>query len=350
MPTQKELAKLAGVSAGTVSNVISGTKHVSDAAREKVMAAIRALDYHPNLIARSLKTNRTNILGIVIPEITVPFFPKLIRGAEFAAREHGCFLIVVDSDANEAQEIELLSLLRSQCVDGILLVTAAGKWSGNKNLTPNSRPPIVCLDRIPEGLEVDSVSVDGRAAAEMGVEHLLSLGHKEIAIVTGPLSLKHERDRLKGYKRALEKNGMKIRDASIWASTFDRHDIERACQKGLLQAAKKPSAIFTTNGVVALDVLRSIYAAGLSTPENVAFVTLDEIVAADFFRPAITTVVQPTFEMGYRAVEVLLDRILRGDKVGGPTRIYMKPALVVRASSGQPNFATSRRATVQPRS
>lgn len=347
MPTQKELAKLAGVSAGTVSNVISGSKRVSKEARQKVLDAIRTLDYHPNLIARSLKTNRTNTLGIVIPEITVPFFPKLIRGAEFAARERGCFLIVVDSDGNEAQEIELLSLLRSQCVDGILLVTAAGKWHGDKNLNINSRPPIVCLDRIPEGLNVDSVSVNGRAAAEMGIEHLLSRGHREIAIITGPLSLKHEQDRLKGYKRALQKYGIKMRESLIWASTFDGGEIERACRKGLLQSAKKPSALFTTNGVVALEALRSIYAAGLSTPENIAFVTLDEIVAADFFRPAITTVIQPTFEMGYRAVEVLLDRIAQGEAMGNSKKIYLPPTLVMRTSSGQPLLTASSQATAR---
>ena len=123
------------MSAGTVSNVISGTARVSEAARQKVLEAIRALDYRPNLIARSLKTNRTNTLGIVIPEITVPFFPKLIRGAAFAARERGYFLIVVDSDASEVLELELISLLRSQRVDGILLVSAAA--NGTKT---TSRP------------------------------------------------------------------------------------------------------------------------------------------------------------------------------------------------------------------
>src|ERR1035437_8893741 len=107
MANQKELAKLAGVSAGTVSNVISGSKRVSDKARLKVQEAVRTLDYRPNLIARSLKTNRTNTLGIVVPEISVPFFPKLIRGAEFAARERGYFLFVLDSDADESLELQL---------------------------------------------------------------------------------------------------------------------------------------------------------------------------------------------------------------------------------------------------
>lgn len=334
MATQKELAKLAGVSAGTVSNVISGSTRVSDKVRKKVLQAIRQLDYSPNLIARSLKTNRTNTLGIVIPEINVPFFPKLIRGAEFAARERGYFLFVLDSDGNEVQELECISLLRSQRVDGILLVSAAGKWNReDKPTTFHSTPPILCVDRVPQGLDVDSVSVDGRTAAEMGVAHLLSMGHREIAVITGPLSLKHEQERLSGYTHALQAAGIRVRNSLRWASTFDGNEIERACQKGLLGRAGKPSALFTTNGVVALEALRSIYAAGLSTPEDIAFVTLDEIVAADFFQPAITTVLQPAFDMGYRAVEVLLERIAQGDAMGGCKKVQLPSTLVVRASS-----------------
>lgn len=332
MPNQKELAKLAGVSAGTVSNVISGSKPVSDLVRKKVLDAIKQLDYRPNLIARSLKTNRTNTLGIVIPELTVPFFPKLIRGAECAARERGYFLIVLDSDGNESLELELISLLRSQRVDGILLVTAAGKWRAAGD-TSAIGPPMVCLDRIPEGLEVDSVCVDGAAAAEMGVAHLLSMGHKDIAVITGPLNLKHEQDRLAGYRKALRARGVKARDSLIWASTFDGREIETACQNGLLRAPARATALFTTNGVVALEALRSIYSSGMSTPDDIAFATIDEIAAAEFFQPAITTVVQPTFEMGYRAVEILLERIAPGTKTKRPRTILLPSKLVVRTSS-----------------
>ena len=126
MATQKELAKLAGVSAGTVSNVISGSARVSERYREKVLNAVRALNYQPNLIARSLKTNRTRTLGIVVPDITIPFFPKIVRGAESAARERGYFLIVLDSEHNHEREVDMMTLLRSQRVEGILLVAAGG--------------------------------------------------------------------------------------------------------------------------------------------------------------------------------------------------------------------------------
>src|SRR5208282_265221 len=130
MATQKELAKLAGVSAGTVSNVISGSVRVSQRNREKVLNAVRALDYQPNLIARSLKTNRTRTLGIVVPDITIPFFPKIVRGAESAARERGYFLVVLDSERNHDRETDMIALLHAQRVEGLLLVAAGGqKWS-----------------------------------------------------------------------------------------------------------------------------------------------------------------------------------------------------------------------------
>jgi len=126
-PTQKELAKLAGVSSGTVSNVISGSTKVSERARQKVLEAIKVLNYQPNLIARSLRTNRTRTLGIVIPDITIPFFPKIIRGAECAARERGYFLIVLDSEGSPERESDMIALLRAQRVEGMLLVTASGE-------------------------------------------------------------------------------------------------------------------------------------------------------------------------------------------------------------------------------
>jgi DNA-binding LacI/PurR family transcriptional regulator len=175
MPDQIDLAKLAGVSAGTVSNVISASKKVSEASRKKVMEAVRALNYQPNLIARSLRTRKPNTLGIVVPDITIPFFPKVIRGAASACRERGYFLVVLDSQSSHNLELDMIALLRRRA-DGILLVTAGDyKWSEESVAQINSGPPIVCVDRRPESLDADSVCVDDRSAAELGVSHLLSI-------------------------------------------------------------------------------------------------------------------------------------------------------------------------------
>jgi len=334
MATQKELAKLAGVSAGTVSNVISGSVQVSERNRKKVLKAVRVLNYQPNLIARSLKTNRTRTLGIVVPDITIPFFPKIVRGAESAARERGYFLIVLDSEHNHAREADMMTLLQSQRVEGILLVAAGGRrGTPGSPVRSASTPPVVYLDRLPDGIEADSVSVDDRAAAEMGVSHLISRGHKNIAIVTGPLSLKNEQERLHGYRHALRKSGIPVRDSLIWEGSFEKDEVARICHKGLLKPTGRPSALFVTNGVTGLQALRSIYAAGLQTPRDIAFVTFDELTADDFFHPGITCVLQPTFEIGYRAVEVLLNRVEKGRTAGPPGKVRLPATLIVRESS-----------------
>ncbi|HEY2039605.1 MAG TPA: LacI family DNA-binding transcriptional regulator [Edaphobacter sp.] len=334
-PTQKELAKLAGVSSGTVSNVISGSTKVSERSRQKVLEAIRVLNYQPNLIARSLKTNRTRTLGIVVPDITIPFFPKIIRGAECAARERGYFLIVLDSEGSPERESEMFALLRAQRVEGMLLVTASGE-----ELTPekwhalSSAFPVVCLDRLPVSLDVDSVCVDDCGAAEMAISYLMGCGHKEIAVVTGPLTLRNEQERVRGYRQALQKGGLPIQRPLIWNGSFEQDEVARLCQNGMLRPTGRPTALFATNGVTGLAALRSLYSIGLSTPKDFAFITFDEITAEDFFRPGITSVVQPTFDMGYRAVEVLLDRIEKGKDGGRRSRVRLPATLTVRESSG----------------
>jgi DNA-binding LacI/PurR family transcriptional regulator len=334
---QKELAKLAGVSAGTVSNVISGSARVSDSSRKKVLEAIRVLNYQPNLIARSLKTNRTYTLGIVIPDITIAFFPKIIRGAECAAREKGYFLIVLDSEGSAQREADMLALLRAQRVEGILLVTASGKELSSERLVSlTSHSPVVCLDRLPMDLDVDSVCVDDCGAAEMGISHLVGMGHTRIAVITGPLTLQNEQERLRGYRQALQKAGIPVQRSLIWNSSFEQQHVAGMCQNGLLQLEDRPTALFATNGVTGLAALRSLYAVGLSTPKDFSFVTFDELTAEDFFRPGISSVVQPTFEMGHRAVEVLLRRIEKGEARKPLERVRLPATLTVRESSSTP--------------
>ena len=333
-PTQKELAKLAGVSTGTVSNVISGSAAVSERARQKVLEAIKALNYHPNLIARSLRMNRTRTLGIVIPDITTPFFPKLVRGAESAAREAGYFLIVLDSEGSYEREKEMIALLEAQRVEGILLVTVGGKRVGSDPKTVvRTNTPIIYLDRLPVDLHVDSVCVDDYGAAEMAISHLIGMGHRDIAVITGPLYLRNEHERLGGCRKALQRYGSPLRQSFTFTGGFDQAEIDRLCHNLLLRPRDRPTALLATNGVTGLGALRSLYSIGLSTPDDIAFVTFDEINAEDFFRPSVTSVVQPTFEMGHRAVEVLLDRIEQRISATALQKVRLPATLTVRDSS-----------------
>jgi LacI family transcriptional regulator len=335
--TIKEVADLAGVSIGTVSHVIGGSVPVSDALRRKVLAAIKTLDYHPNHIARSLKTRKTHTLGIVVPDMTIPFFPQVIRSAESAARERGYSLIAVNSDDDSSRQQEVLSLLRSQRVEGVLLVVASG--NGSQTQIPHlvqSGIPVVCVDRVPDGVEVDSVCVDDSAAAEAGVEHLISRGYTRIAALTGPLALKNERARLLGYQTALQRAGIQLDNSLIWEAKLNQDEVVQMCREKLLQPATRPAALFSTNGVTGLGALRGMHACGLSTPEDIAFVTLDELTAEDIFRPSITSVVQPARDIGREAAKILIQRIEQREPPNPKVEIRLPATLKIRESSSAP--------------
>jgi LacI family transcriptional regulator len=334
MPSIKKVAEVAGVSVGTVSHVITGSVPVSEPLRLKVQAAIRELNYHPNHVARSLKTSKTMTLGIIVPDMTISFFPQVIRGAEAAARKRNYSLIAVNSDDDGQRQTDLLSLLRSQRVEGILLVIAAAPTPLNQiSRIIDAGIPVVCLDRIPDRVPVDSVSVEDVEAAQMGVEHLLAQGHRRIAIVAGPQALKNERRRLQGYRQALQAAGIAEAEDLIWQGNLRPADVAAVCREKLSNARKRPDAVFCTNGQSALGALRAFRALGLRTPEDIAFATFDELTVDDLFTPSITTIVQPAYEIGSKAAEILLRRI-EGTQEGESETVRLPARLEVRASSG----------------
>jgi DNA-binding LacI/PurR family transcriptional regulator len=334
MPSIKKVAEVAGVSVGTVSHVITGSVNVSEPLRLKVQAAIRKLNYHPNHVARSLKTSKTRTLGIIVPDMTISFFPQVIRGAEAAARRKHYSLIAVNSDDDGTRQAELLSLLRSQRVEGILLVIAAAPMPLEQiSRILEASIPVVCLDRIPDRLRVDSVSVDDAAAAEKGVRHLLEMGARRIAIVTGPMTLKNERRRLQGYRKALATADIEPDEGLVWCGNLRTEDVAVLCRRHIADPATRPDAIFSTNGPTALGVLRAFRECGIETPRDIAFVTFDELTVDDLFSPAITTVVQPAYEIGYRAAEILLDRLDAEAPSSEPITVRLEATLKVRDSS-----------------
>jgi DNA-binding LacI/PurR family transcriptional regulator len=328
------VAKLAGVSVGTVSHVITGSVHVREPLRLKVEAAIRELNYHPNYVARSLKTSKTRTLGIVIPDVTIPFFPQVVSGAETAARARGYVLMAVNSGDDADRQKELLSLLRAQRVEGILLVVASAPTPHTEiSRILESGIPIVCLDRVPERLRVDSVSVENSEAAKLGVEHLLAMGYRRIAIVTGPLALRNERQRLRGCRQAFKDAGMPLEGNLVWEGNLRAEDVATVCRERLAPRDGRPDAVFSTNGPTALGVLRAFRACGLETPRDLGFSTFDELTVDDLFLPSITTIRQPSYDIGVRAAELLLKRIDGETGDSAPITIRLPAELKVRDSS-----------------
>ncbi len=312
MATIKEVARKAGVSVGTVSNVLRGSTTVSQTIRERVDRVIQSLDYHPNHAARSLKTSQTHLLGMVISDITNPFFPQLVRGAEDAAIQKNYLLIASNTDDQLEREKRALAVLRARRVDGIFLVVApnGGDTEHLKKLLA-SQIPVVCLDRVPEGLAVDSVTTDGVQGSEMCVRHLLSMGHRKIGVIVGNLQLQTARDRLRGYENALKEQKIAIDPGLIFAGDF-RRESGYLLTKQLLLGNRKPTAVFVCNGMMALGALRAIQELDLRCPEDIAVAVFDEVPANGSFRPEITCVVQPAYQMGYQGVELLLSRMSKG--------------------------------------
>ncbi len=339
------MADLAGVSVGTVSHVITGSVPVSELLKVRVLDAIRELDYHPNHVARSLKTSRTRTLGIVVPDLTISFFPQIIHGAEMAGRARGYSLIAVNSAESTERQQELISLLRSQQVEGILLVIAAAPTPMNQmSRLIEAGIPVVCLDRVPDLIPVDSVSVDDIAAAAMGTDHLIARGYSRIAILTGPLHLKNENRRLQGYRQSLERAGIAFSDDLVWQGNLHSEDLAAMCRERFQTEASRPDALLCTNGPTALGALRGLRDCGMETPRDIGFVTFDELTVDDLFTPAITTIVQPAYEIGFKAAGILLRRIEQSPREASIETVRLPAMLKVRDSSRGRSFGLTNNA------
>jgi LacI family transcriptional regulator, galactose operon repressor len=331
MPTIVEVAKHAQVSIATVSNVIRGTRRVSDVLRERVEAAIRELDYSPNEIARSLKVKQTRMLALVLPDITNPFFPEIIRGAEDTAFDRGYFLVTANTDEQIGRERRIVSALRSYRVDGILLASAPGKDSSHIQSIMQAGISIVCLDRTVSDIKTDAVLLDNVRGGRECVRHLIQGGHSRIAIITGSLALQTGLERLRGYKEALRECDIEVDRGLILEGDF-RDESGYRLGKELLQRKVRPTAIFVCNGVMTLGVLKAFEEMGVRCPDDIALATFDDLAVDRSFHPHLTAVVQPGYEMGARAATILMDRV-EGKLTHEPLVVRIVPTLVVREST-----------------
>lgn len=330
MATIKEVARRAKVSVGTVSNVLSGTVPVSEKLRTRVLQVIRDLDYHPNHVARSLKIRQTKMLGMVVSDLTNPFFPQMVRGAEDAAWQHNYMLITFNTDDQMERERQVLAALRSRRVDGILLVAATteGDMSHIRGVV-DSGIPVVCLDRVLREFPLDSVTVDNVAGAQECVAHLIGAGHRRIAVITGSLHLQVARDRLEGYQRALSAAGIEF-DQSLVGDGHFRSEGGYETARRLL-AEQRPTAVFSSNAMMTLGLLRALVEARLRCPQDVAVATFDDPSFSEALRPQLTSVSQPSYDLGFKGAELLIRRI--AEPARRRTNLVLKTELRVRESS-----------------
>ncbi|MDW5266395.1 MULTISPECIES: LacI family DNA-binding transcriptional regulator [Acidobacteriaceae] len=341
MPTIVEVAKHARVSIATVSNVIRGTRRVSPTLQERVQKAIRELDYSPNEIARSLKVKQTRMLALVLPDITNPFFPEIIRGAEDTAFDRGYFLMTANTDEQIGRERRIIAALRSYRVDGILLASAPGKDSGHIRSIMQGGISVVCLDRTVAGIHTDAVLLDNVRGGRECVRHLIQGGHSKIAIITGSLSLQTGLERLKGYEEALRESDIEVDRNLVLEGDF-RYESGYRLGKELLKRRVKPTAIFVCNGVMTVGVLKAFEELGVRCPEDISLATFDDLAVDRSFHPHLTAVVQPGYEMGARAATILMDRV-EGKLTNEPFVVRIVPTLVVRESTRTQKPQTSLR-------
>ncbi|MGE5204229.1 MAG: LacI family DNA-binding transcriptional regulator [Chlamydiota bacterium] len=331
--TMRQIAARARVSVGTVSHVINNTAGVREPVRRRVLEAIERLGYQPSLLARGLRRNQTTIIGVIIPDISNPFFPLVVRGVEDIAYQNSYRLMLCNADNDAQKEQVYFDELRAYRMAGLIvipsadsrLVTAAGGAAGEL--------PVICLDRCPEGWTGDSVTVDNTEGAYQAARYLVALGHRRIAAITGQLHVTSAVERLKGIKQALRDSAITIAPEYIQEGRFDRLS---GYEKGLmlLQFSPRPTAIFAANDLVALGVLSALRELGLRCPEDVSLVGFDDLELASFTNPALTTVAQPAYQMGARAAALLFER-LSGEDIP-PQRIVMETALKVRGSTAAP--------------
>lgn len=327
-PRIRDVARLAGVSTATVSYVINESRNVSADVHRRVLAAIAELQYSPSAIARSLKTRSTRTIGVVVSDISNPYFTAVVRGVEDVASANDYTIIICNTDEDREKEQRYLKVLLAKRVDG-LIIAPSGHSSSLLPMMQVAGIPIVLMDRSVDGMNLPIIRVDNRGGAYQAVTHLIDDGHVRIGAISGLAQVSTTEERYVGYVRALSERGLAVRQDWVKAGYSKREGGQRAMQE-LLVLADRPTAVFTTNNLMTLGALTALLEAGLSCPDDMAIVGFDDHEWASIVAPRLTVVRQPTNEVGQKAAELLIS-LVRSEPDGLLERV-LPTELVVRDS------------------
>jgi LacI family transcriptional regulator len=329
--TMKDVARLAGVSTSTVSAVVNQNVPVSPERKERVLRAMAALHYQPDEIARSLKKGRTKAIGVVVPDITNAFYPEVVRGVEEAAFARGYAVFLCDSQEDASRENDHLLALFSRRVDGVLLACCNDSIAYETTL--ELHVPCVFMDRLPASKAEGTVSTDNVEAGSMATRHLLDLGHQRIAMIVGRLSLSPHRDRLEGFRKAMQEANLPIRDEYLVQGDVQIESGVDAARQ-LLRLEARPSAVIASNSKLLLGLLQVFDEEKVKVPQQISVVGFDDYAWNKYLSPSITTVAQPTFEMGRQAFGLLLQLMNRDEMTESTSRhLRLGAELRVRQST-----------------
>lgn len=330
--TLNDIAKKSGVSVSTISRVLNGKAEKARIAEETarlVLKTAEELNYRPNQLARGLRLKKTHTIGLLVPDISNPFFAYITRSVQRAAHKLGYSLIVCDTDDNLEFEEEHLRLLISKGTDGLLIMPIGQKYEHIKSAISKDLP-MVLMDRSFDELNTNCVVVDNYAGAYKAVEHLITFGHTRIAIIQGLPNTNTNNARVRGYKDALAKHNISVDENLIVGNDYRKENgyIET---KFLLNLANPPTAVFTTSDLIMLGALQALSEEKHRIPEDVSIVSFDDIDFAPYLLAPLTTVRQPKEIMGEIAVKLLVEDIKSGGK-REKSKIVLQPQLIIRKS------------------
>ncbi|HET6934622.1 MAG TPA: LacI family DNA-binding transcriptional regulator [Candidatus Angelobacter sp.] len=333
-PTLSEVARKAGVGTTTVSRVINGGNRVDPKTLARVRRAIEALGYMPNQAARILKGHRTKTIGLIIPSIADPFFASCAEAAQVIARTHDSLLIVTTTHNEPDAEIESVKVLMQHQTDGLIIAPADSDNAALRNVLARAAVPVVALDRPLLHSSIPFVLADNFAGANLATQHLLGHGYRRIVCLTGETSLYTIRERISGYRQAIESAGL---PAIIDTSVTDYPSVEQAIRV-LLASSQPPDAIFTLKNSITINAFEAMQKLGVAIPDSVALLGYDDFELADTVRPSITVVRQPIDEIGRMAAEILFQQLRPGARARAaedrPREVQLGTRLVRRHSCG----------------
>ena len=336
----RDVAKEAGVSPSTVSRVLNNYDNVTEPTRKKVEDACKKLNYIPNANATNLRSGKTDIISFIVPAIDNPFFANALKGLESKALEFNYKTIVCNTDNNIEIERNYLKMLLEKSIDGLVLATSDSdsSYASYYKMTKEHNIPIVLFDRKLKNAEdyFDIVLGDSYLGAIKVVEHLIKIGYKDIGILTASLNLSTSKERLEGYKKALRDNNIPIKDKNIWIDNqIGGFSIERGyflTKEYILKEENIPEAFFVGNNFMAAGMYKALKEENIKVPGDIAITCFDDLNMVYEIKPFFTVVKQPSYKMGEKAAEILINRI-KNNNQEPPKKIMFQPELKIRASS-----------------
>jgi len=331
MTTVMDIAADANVSTATVSRVLNGHPSVAEPTRAKVLDSINRLGYRMNGVARSLRASSTRSFGLVLPNIRNPFFAEVARAVEVVAMARGVSVFLGNADENVEKESRYLDVLLDKRVDAIL-ISPAGSASPLLTEAIARGVPVIFIDRALPEFDVPSVRTDARSAMDDMVRHLLGLGHRRAAVISGPLSTITGRERHAEFLRAAAQRGLDVDPALVAEGDFEIDGGADAMARILAADAEPATVVFAANNLMTLGALRTLHARGIDVPSQMALVTYDDTPYLALINPSITTIAQDAEALGQTAVDLTF-AALAGEK---PSSVLVPARLIIRRSCGEP--------------